>query len=263
MMAQLGSEATHEEPGKPAVELRDVWFGYGSEPVIAGATFSVGEREAVCVVGPNGGGKTTLFKLILGLQRPDSGEVRVFGLTPERARRRIGYVPQSVSFDPQFPVTALEVVLMGRLAGRPAGPYSKTDRGVALGALADIGLAELADHPFSELSMGQRQRVLIARALSTKPDLLLLDEPTANIDAAVEEKIYALLDKLRERMTIMMISHDLAFVASIFKRVVCVHRTVAVHPTEDVTDDKLRRIYGADFRMVRHDVGGHEAGGRR
>jgi len=245
------------------VELRDVSFSYNHEPVIAGADFRVLRSEAVCMVGPNGGGKTTLFKLILGFVRPDSGDVRVFGQLPKYARKRIGYVPQNISFDPQFPITVLEIALMGRLGGRFLGPHSPRDKSAALAALEQMKIADLAQRQFAELSVGQRQRVLIARALSAEPELLLLDEPTANVDSAVEAKIYNVLDELRSSMTVMMISHDLAFVSSIFDRVICVHQTVAIHPTDEFTDEKLKRLYGEDFRLVRHDLGGHglRAGG--
>ncbi len=254
------TSAADKVKGDPAVEMRKVSFSYNSEAVIAGADFSVVRNEAVCMVGPNGGGKTTLFKLILGLERPDAGEIRVFGQPPKRARKRIGYVPQNISFDPQFPITVLEIVLMGRLGGRVLGPHSRQDKDAAIAALEQMRLAELSQRQFAELSEGQRQRVLIARALSAEPELLLLDEPTANVDSAVEAKIYEILDVLRSSMTVMMISHDLAFVSSIFDRVICVHETVAIHPTDEFTDDKLKLMYGDDFRIVRHDLGDH---GRR
>ena len=243
----------------PAVSLRDVSFSYGFSSVLRDSSLEVAAGEAVCVVGPNGGGKTTLFRLILGLLRPDSGQIRVFGLPPERARGRIGYVPQLLDFDPHFPISAIEVVLMGRLDRRIGGPYSAADREAAMGALAGLGLSEIARRPFDALSVGQRQRVLIARALCSEPDLLLLDEPTANVDAIVEEKLYAILEELRSRMTIMMISHDLAFVHGLFDRVACVHGTVVVHPTAEVSDETIRKIYGGEMRLVRHDQ--HDHGG--
>jgi zinc transport system ATP-binding protein len=232
-----------------------VHFAYDEAEVISGAGFEVESGDAVCIVGPNGGGKTTLLRLILGLLKPDSGSIRVFGRAPEAARRRVGYVPQYVDLDLLFPITAIEVVLMGRLGRRLGGSYSRADREAAAAALDELGMADLADRSFAGLSVGQRQRVFIARALCSEPDLLLLDEPTANVDAFVEERLYGTLARLRERMTIMMISHDLAFVSSIFEKVICVHRTVAVHPTSDITDATLRELYGEEFRLVRHDHG--------
>ena len=245
--------------GEPVVSLSNVSFSYGPAAVLRDSSFEVCEGEAICVVGPNGGGKTTLFRLILGLLRPDAGEVRVFGLPPERARGRIGYVPQRLDYDPHFPISAIEVVLMGRLGRRVGGPYSAVDREAAIEALTGLGLGEIAARPFDALSAGQRQRVLIARALCSEPELLLLDEPTANVDALVEEKLYAILEELRTRMTIMMISHDLAFVHGLFNRVVCVQGTVVVHPTAEVSDATIRKIYGGDMRLVRHDK--HDHGG--
>ena len=247
------TDSTASTVGETVVRLRDISFAYDHTPVLRHVNLTVRSREAACVVGPNGGGKTTLFKLILGLVHPDAGEIEVFGGPPQSARGRIGYVPQRVDFDPLFPVTALEVVLMGRLGRRLAGRYSESDKKAAFKALERLDAVELAERHFAALSVGQRQRILIARALCGEPDLLLLDEPTANIDAIVEEKLYGILDSLRSQMTILMISHDLAFVSSIFDKVFCVHGDVVIHPTTDVSDETIKKIYGGEFRVVRHD----------
>ena len=240
-------------PDNPIITFQNVSFSYNGAPVLQNASFGVGERDLVCVIGPNGGGKTTLLKLILGLLRPGEGEVRVFGESPGRARRRIGYMPQHMRYDPQFPVTALEIVLMGRLGQRAAGPYSKQDRAIALQALEEMDMADFAGRLLSELSGGQRQRVLIARALACEPSLLLLDEPTANVDAAVEAKLFTTLRRINQRMAVMMATHDLGFVSEIVEHVICVNRTLAIHPTSDITGEVIREIYGGDVRMVRHD----------
>jgi zinc transport system ATP-binding protein len=272
----------------PVISFRDVTFSYGGEPVLEDVTFSVNEREAVCVVGPNGGGKTTLVKLILGLLAPGRGEIRVFGQPPLRARLRIGYMPQHVEHDPQFPVTAMDIVLMGRLglewtvaemaedgnaavpaassSGRdvraPAwkrllsnltGWHGRVDHRAALDALGQVDMVDVGQRPFVSLSGGQRQRVLIARALCCNPDLLLLDEPTSNVDSLIETRLLALLGKLNRRMTILMVSHDLGFVSRFVDRVICVNRRVVVHPTSEMTGNTIRDIYGGEVRMVRHD----------
>ena len=167
-----------------AVLLRDVTFSYGGEPVLEDVNLSVGAREAVCIVGPNGGGKTTLVKLILGLLLPQRGEVRLFGQPPRLARLRVGYMPQHVQHDPLFPVTVMDIVLMGRLGrgglGGLLGWPGRADRRAARNALEQVGMDGFGRHPFAALSGGQRQRVLIARALCCEPELLLLDEPTSN-----------------------------------------------------------------------------------
>ena len=238
---------------EPVVAVRRVSFAYNGVPVVEEASFEVGEGELVCMIGPNGGGKTTLVKLILGLFKPDSGEVRVFGEEPARVRRRIGYTPQYAHHDPQFPATVTDVVLMGRLERRWGGPYSKADRAAAAGAMEEVGVAELSKRLFNELSGGQRQRVLIARALASQPDLLVLDEPTANVDLVAETRLHEILQRLNERMTIIMVSHDLGFVSRMVDRVVCVSRCVVVHPTSEISAEIIREMYGADLCLVRHD----------
>jgi len=237
-----------------AVEIHGLSFSYDGERVIEDADLVVERGEFATVVGPNGGGKTTLLKLILGLLQPDSGSVEVFGMRPELARARMGYVPQRSHTDMSFPATVLDVVLMGRLGKtRRLGGYTKADREAASRALADVEISELALRPFSQVSGGQRQRTLIARALASEPDLLLLDEPTANLDVAMEKELYRVLLSLRDRLTILLVSHDLAFVSRYTDKVACVNRSVVMHTTSEVTPEQINRLYGRDVRFVRHD----------
>jgi zinc transport system ATP-binding protein len=241
----------------PAIAFDNVTFSYGAAPVLEKASFSIAERESVCIVGPNGGGKTTLVKLILGLLEPASGTVRIFGVSPKAARKRIGYMPQHLLYDPLFPVTVSDIVLMGRLrSGGVRGFFGwpdGQDREAASEVLRQVGMLDYARRPFSSLSGGQRQRVLIARALAGRPDLLLLDEPTSNVDTLVEAQLLELLVKLNERMTIAMVTHDLGFVSGAVEKVVCVNRRVAVHPTREISGEIIHDIYGGHVRIVRHD----------
>lgn len=240
--------------GLPAIEIRGLSFSYDGERVISDADLTVTAGEFVTVVGPNGGGKTTLLKLVLGLLQPDRGTVSVFGGRPVESRPRMGYVPQYSRTDPKFPASVLDVVLMGRLGkGRPFGGYTREDVAVAKAAIADVELAVETRRPFSSLSGGQRQRTLIARALAVGPDLLLLDEPTASLDVAMENELYEILRRLKERMTVLLVSHDLAFVSGFTDTVACVNRTIAVHTTSEVTPELMNELYGRDVRFVRHD----------
>jgi zinc transport system ATP-binding protein len=235
------------------IRIRELAFSSNGTPILENVTLDIMARDSLCIVGPNGGGKTTLLKLILGLLKPDRGEIQVLGHTPEKSRLRIGYVPQHARFDPQFPVTVLEVVLMGRLDRIFCGAYAKADREAARAALAEMGLADQANRLFAEISGGQRQRVLIARALASAGELLILDEPTANIDAASEKHLFEVLGKLNERLTVMLVTHDIGFASKFFKSIVCVNRQVVLHPTSELTGELIHDMYGGDIRMIRHD----------
>jgi zinc transport system ATP-binding protein len=242
---------------EPAVVFKDVSFAYQAAPALVDVNLSIRAGEAICIVGPNGGGKTTLVKLILGLLEPDAGEIRVFGLPPHRARLRIGYMPQYAQHDPLFPVTVMDIVLMGRL-GQPGvagwlGWHRAVDRRVAIEALGRVGMEAFVRRPFAALSGGERQRVLIARALCCQPELLLLDEPTANVDTLVETRLLEVLRELARTMTIIMVSHDLGVVADLAENVICVNRRVVVHPTSEITGQLIQDIYERDVRIVHHE----------
>jgi zinc transport system ATP-binding protein len=240
-----------------AIRITDLWFSYDGHPVLEDVNLSIPQGDFVSVVGPNGGGKTTLLKLMLGLLRPSRGEVRVFGATPEEARHRIGYMPQYTQLDPQFPATVMDVALMGRLGhGRPFGRYSRKDKEIVTEALDQVGLSDLHKKAFSSISGGQRQRLFIARAMACEPDLLLLDEPTANLDMVMEGDLYELLQALNKRLTVVMVSHDLGFVSEVVKSVVCVKRKVLMHPTAEITGEVINEIYGSPMRIVRHNSEG-------
>ncbi|MFH1688547.1 MAG: ABC transporter ATP-binding protein [bacterium] len=240
---------------EPVVRLSDVSFAYGDRLTLDHVNLSIAEREFVWVVGPNGGGKTTLVKLLLGLLRPDEGQVHVFGSPPRQVLTRIGYMPQQVSLDPHFPIDVLSVVLMGRLrSGFHLGPFNQADKDAAYRALSMVELDGMEKRPFAQLSGGQQRRLLIARALAGGPDLLILDEPTANVDPAVQKRLLELTRRLSEQMTVVMVSHDPAFVLSGVEQVVCVKQQVHVHPTTELTGDMLGELYGdTAMRIVRHD----------
>ena len=236
------------------IQIENLDFSYGQIPVLEQAGLTIEDKEFVCMVGPNGGGKTTLLKLFLGLLEPQKGTVSIFGEAPAVGRKWMGYLPQYASLDAKFPVTALDVVLMGRLGKtRRIGPYSKLDRTAAHNMLERVGMGQFAKRPLAALSGGQRQRVLIARALVCEPKLLLLDEPTSSLDDYVERELYDLLLELNKELTVVVVTHDIGFVSSYVDKVVCVNRHVRIHPTSEIDENIIHDMYGEHVHMVRHD----------
>ena len=248
---------------EPVIELEKVSFAYNGRQVLTQVDLKVAARDFAAVVGPNGGGKTTLLRIILGLLKPQSGQVRIMGQPPERRRRVLGYMPQYAQVDLNFPVSVLEVVLMGRLGGVGLrARYSRADRAAAIQALEQVEMSDLAGRRFGSLSGGQRQRALIARALAGDPAILLLDEPTANVDPAGEREIFDILHQLNQEHTILVVSHDLGFVSPHVGHVICVNRRggVVTHPTAQITPELINAIYGRTMHIVRHDHQGPPQG---
>lgn len=230
---------------KPTVlDVEDLSFQYGDVPVLQKVSFSVKAGEFVGIIGPNGGGKTTLFKLILGFLKPTQGKIQIFGQPPQQARKDIAYVPQSLRFDKQFPLSVLDCVLMGRLSHLPwYGQYGKEDKEIAFEALKTVGLEEFSNRSFGTLSTGQAQRALIARALASQPKLLLLDEPTANVDPQSEADLCTLFKTLSGSMTLLMVTHDLKTIVNDLQRVICVQREATVLKPEEVCEHFAYGVY--------------------
>ena len=232
-----------------ALVLSDVTAAYGREPVVEGVTGQVGAGGALALIGPNGAGKSTLIKAVLGLVPVVSGTVEVLGLPPAQARGHVAYVPQAEVLDRNFPVSALQVVLMGRYRriGWLRRP-SAADKAVAVDAMERVGLAERAGARFGTLSGGQRQRVLMARAIAQQARLLLLDEPFTGVDTTSTDLLLDLLDGLRgDGVAIVMATHDLS-VAHLACGDACLinRRQVAFGPiAEALTPERLRETYGA------------------
>lgn len=239
----------------PVIRLRGVTAGYSrAHPALRGVDLEVQQGEFLAVIGPNGGGKTTLLKTILGLLEPFEGTVEVLGEPPGRENRsRTGYVPQVIP-QREFPATVMDVVLMGRL-GRKAlfRGFSADDRLLVAENLKKLGIEGLAGERMDRLSGGQKQRVLIARALAGNPDILLLDEPLASVDMQTQQSFYNLLAKLNDRMTIVMVTHDVGAVSSHVKSMACINTTIVSHG-ETISEDDVSRAYGCPFELVAHGV---------
>lgn len=230
----------------PVVSLQDVNFSYQDAAVLKNVSFDLQPGEFVGIIGPNGGGKTTLLKLILGFLKPNTGKIQVFGEPPRGSRQPIGYVPQSLRFDKQFPISVLELVLEGRLSHLPwYGQFSKTDKEAALNALERVGMLDFRHRSFGNLSGGQAQRALIARALASEPRLLILDEPTASVDNQAEAEIYAILKSLQHTITILMVTHNLQAAIELVQKVVCVQQTANVLDPQQVCEHFALGLYHA------------------
>lgn len=214
-------------PQTPQIVARGLSFGYGQTQIFQDASLEIFKGEFLGVIGPNGGGKTTLLRLLMGFLTPQAGEILIDGKEPGDSFHQFAYVPQNLRFDRQFPISVSELVLSGRLSTLPwYGRYSQKQREIALNALKLVGIEHLKDRAFGELSGGQMQRALIARALASEPEILFLDEPTASVDPQAEDEIYRLLKSLSAKMTIVMVTHDLKVAIELVDRVLCVQGSV-------------------------------------
>lgn len=237
-----------------AVTFDHVYFSYQDSLVIEDATFSIAPGEFVGIIGPNGGGKTTLLRLAMGFLTPNEGKITIYGSTTSHAQRHLGYVPQSMRFDKQFPISVLELVLQGRLSRLPwYGHFSKYDVEKAQHALEMVGLTDFQNRAFGTLSGGQAQRALIARALAGEPELLLLDEPTANVDSKVEDEIYEILQNLQGKITILMVTHNLSAAIELVDRVICVQRSISVLQPDQVCLHFTQGLYHTPVTRTRKE----------
>lgn len=244
--------ADHALADQALIAARHVTFGYGSETVVEDVSLEIGPRDFLAIIGPNGGGKTTLVKILLGLLRPWSGEVV---WTPPVRPGRMGYVPQFSTFDKGFPLRVSDVVQMGRLDRRSLfRPYTRKDRMEVDRVLARLGLTELAAEHVSEVSGGQLQRVLIARAVVSDPEILFLDEPTASIDAESRETLTGLLEELNRRIPVVVITHDVTGLAPLVRRIACVNRRLVCHEGAELDAHTLEEAYGGPVELVTHGV---------
>jgi zinc transport system ATP-binding protein len=226
------------------IKVLNTSFGYEDTLILDNISFTVRPGEFIHILGPNGGGKSTLLKLLMGFIEPDQGTVKLFGTSPEKARTKVAYVPQIFPFDRLFPISVFEVVLSARLSKLPwHGLYRKEDKEMALNALKEVNLIDQKDMPMGSLSGGQLQRALIARALAAHPEILLLDEPTSCIDFSSQLEVESILNKLKGKMTIVMVSHDLEHIGKNADRVLCVHGKLYELKPKDVCQHFSMGLY--------------------
>ncbi len=244
---------TEENSPSTVISLDGVWVRFDQTTVLEGIDLSVPRGDYLAILGPNGGGKTTLLRTILGLVKPDKGKVRVLGKPPSRSRDRIGYVPQYTRYDRDFPISVWDVALMGRLPHNAhVSGYSNVDEEKVMEALEAVDIQDLRDRQIDELSGGQRQRLFIARALAVEPEILLLDEPTSSIDTRVQTSVFDLLADLNREITIMLVTHDLSVVSTRVKRVACLNRKLIVHDEKQVSKEELEETYQCPVDLIAH-----------
>ena len=237
------------------VSIHNLWAGYDNESVLEDINLVIKENDFIGLIGPNGGGKTTLVKVILGLLQPSRGEILIMGKSVVEGRKRIGYVPQVVEYDRQFPISVWDVVRMGRLGrGCLFRRYSSEDDDMAASVLQQVDMLQYKNRSIGDLSGGQRQRVYFARALVSEPALLLLDEPTSSVDPQVSESIFDLLDRLNETVTILIISHDMSAISSYVKTVGCLNRRLFYHGEMELTQEMLAAAYHCPVDLIAHGI---------
>lgn len=254
-MSQAGSKAL-SRPWDKVVAIDGLSVRYGETLALNDVSLCVEEGEYLGIIGPNGGGKTTLLKAILGLVRPASGSISVLGLKPGQTGQLIGYVPQITALDKSFPITVRQVVLTGRLGPRLAifHKYKRQDEDKVDELLDRVGIYKLKERMISELSGGEFQKMLLARALAVEPELLLLDEPTASVDAASRDQIFSLLSDLSHSMTIILVTHDLLAVSSFVQSLACIDSHLVYHGDTELTEGVVQSLYGCPVDLIAHGV---------
>ena len=240
-----------------ALEIEGLWAGYDRVTALEDVSFQLAEQQILGIIGPNGSGKSTLMKAILGLVKPWRGQIAVLGQPAEQQRRQVGYVPQIEQVDWDFPVSVSDVALMGRYARRGLlRRTNKEDRELAGAALEKVGMYPLRQRLIGELSGGQRRRVLLARALANGPQLLLMDEPMAGLDARAQHRLLDTIDQLQsEGTTIVLSTHDLSCVSVCAGQVACLNRRLIAfgEPSQVLTEEVLNQTFGTHLLMVHMD----------
>ncbi len=250
----------HINHGETIIELKDISFSFTNTPVLKGINLAIHKGDYLGIIGPNGGGKTTLLKLMLNLLKPSKGSIKLLGQDIDKFRdwSKIGYVPQkAVNFDASFPATVFEIASMGRFAriGLLRLP-SKEDRKKVEESLEQVGMLEFRNRLIGDLSQGQQQRVFIARALASEPEIIFLDEPTVGVDIKAQEEFYKLLEKLNHELhlTLILVSHDIDVVTNEVTELACINEELVYHgdPKEFIREDYIKKLYGKGVKFILH-----------
>ena len=240
----------------PIISIENVSFAYDKQKILENINLTVEEKDFLAIIGPNGGGKSTLLKLILGINKIQEGSILIFGEKPSKNLSKIGYVPQNTNINTDFPIRVIEVVLMGHIGTkRPLFGYSKEEKMCAMGALTQVGMEKYAHHKIGDLSGGQRQRVMIARALCAHPQILILDEPTASIDIEGQKQIYRLLKQLNEQITIIVVSHDISVILNYANKVVHINKQLTEHT---LTSQEKNKKHFCEVELFKSFQAGHQ-----
>lgn len=241
---------------KPVISIKNLWAGYEADTILEDISFEMFQNDYVGLIGPNGGGKTTLIRVILGLLKPDKGTISVMGQEPVRGRRHIGYVSQFQVEDKHFPISVWDVVALGRLQPNLLQNFHirPHDKEVIELALQQTGMFEYRKRTMNELSGGQRQRIYISRALAAEPKILLLDEPTSSVDSQSSNQIYNLLAELNDHIAILLISHDLTAISTYVKTIGCVNRQLIYQGNKELTAEMVEIGYGCPVDLIAHGL---------
>lgn len=235
------------------ITIEHLWVYHENTAVLQDINLSVLPNDFLGIIGPNGGGKTTLLKAILGLIKPSQGRISVLGHSPEKARRLIGYVPQYNLYDRDFPITVLDAALMGRIAARGLfRRFSQEDRDLAVEALKTVGMYDFRNQQLGRLSGGEQQRVFIARALISRPKILLLDEPTSSVDSSMQTEFFDLLAELKKDMGIVMVSHDISAVSIYVDTIACLNHRLYYHGSKEIEPEVLEATYECPVQLIAH-----------
>jgi len=237
------------------VSIDNLWIFREEHAILEDINLKLQRADFLGLIGPNGGGKSTLLKVMLGLIKPDNGRIRIFGMEPEAARARMGYLPQKTIFDQNFPIKVLEVVQMGRFSRTGLfRSYGPADRNAAYCALEAVGMEDRADREIGALSGGEQQRIFVARSLVSDPELLLLDEPTAGVDSSQQTEFYELLCHLNQDMgiAIVLVSHDITAISKYVGKIACLNQRLYYHGSKELTNEDIEKAYGCPVEVIAH-----------